>query len=143
MQRAFLGQLNLFSAVGSGNWNGPQTIGPAGLAGSGASIAVSQGLGTNDQTDVFLIDRSGQLNVFSVDSSGQWSGPVTVGPQNVAPSGAPLAASQQFGVPNQTDVFVMNQTGNQNGASGQGWPTVIWSTGPNQWNGPKELVHDL
>ncbi len=137
------GQLNVFSAVGSGNWSGPQAIGSAGLARSGASVAVSQGLGTNDQTDVFLIDTNGQLNVFSVDSSGQWSDPVTVGPQNVAPSGAPLVASQQFGVPNQTDLFVINQTGTQTGASGQGWPTVFWSTGTNQWNGPKELVHDL
>ena len=137
------GQLNVFSAVGSGNWSGPQKIGSSGLASSGAVVAVSQGLGTNDQTDVFLVDKNGQLNVFSVDNSGQWSDPVKVGPQNVAPSGAPLVASQQFGVPNQTDVFVINQTGSQTGASGQGWPTVFWSTSPNQWNGPKELVHDI
>ena len=51
-----LGQLNVFSAVGSGNWSEPQTISPAGLARSGASIAVSQGLGTNDQTDLFVMN---------------------------------------------------------------------------------------
>ncbi|MDR3560781.1 MAG: hypothetical protein P4N59_04980, partial [Negativicutes bacterium] len=99
------GQLNVFSAVGSGDWSGPQTIGPAGLAVSGAALAVSQRYGSSDQTEVLLFDKNGQLNVFLVDNTGQWSGPVTVGPQNAAPSGAPLAVSQQFGVTNRTDVF--------------------------------------
>ncbi len=139
------GQLNVFSAIGSGGWSGPQTIGPASLAISGAAVAVSPRFGVSGQTDVFLIDKNGQLNVFSVDSSGQWSGPATVGPQNAAPSGAPLAVSQQFGVPNQTDVFFINQTGSQAGRTGQGqgWPSLCWAKGANPWNGPKELVHDI
>jgi len=137
------GQLNVFSAVGSGAWSGPHKIGPAGLTVSGAAVAVGQKPGTSDQTQVFLFDNKGQLNVFSAGAGGQWSEPVVVGPQNVAPAGAPLVASPQFGVPNQADLFVINQAGSQTGATGQGWPTIFWSTGTDQWNGPKELVHDL
>ena len=137
------GQLNVFSAVGSGDWSGPHKIGPAGLSVSGAAVAVGQKPGTTDQTQVFLFDNHGQLNIFSADAGGKWSGPITVGPQNVAPAGSPLILSPQFGVPNQTDLFVINQAGSQTGTDAQGWPTVFISTDGNQWNGPKELVHDL
>ena len=137
------GQLNVFSANGSGSWSEPQTIGPSGLTVSGAAISVAQKPGTTDQTEVFVFDKSGQMNVFTADSSGQWSDPVKVGPQNVVPAGSPVVASQQFGVPNQTDVFVIDQSGSQTGSTPQGWPALFWSTDGNQWNGPKELVHDL
>ncbi len=137
------GQLNVFSVIGSGAWSGPQTIGPGGLTVSGAAIAVAQKPGTTDQTEVFAFDKNGQLNIFTADSSGQWSGPVTVGPQNVAPAGSPVVASQQYGVPNQSDVFVIGQSGSQTSSTALGWPALFWSTGTDQWNGPKELVHDL
>ena len=137
------GQLNVFSAIGSGAWSEPQTVGPSGLTVSGAAIAVAQKPGTTDQTDVFLFDKNGQLNVFSVDNSGQWNGPVTVGPQNIAPAGAQVAVSPQFGVSNQTDMFVIDQSESQTGSTPQGWPALFWSTGADQWNGPKELVHSL
>ena len=104
---------------------------------------MAQKPGTTDQTEVFVFDKNGQLNIFTADHSGQWSGPVTVGPQNVAPAGAPVVASQQFGAPNQTDVFVIGQSGSQTGSTASGWPALFWSTGADQWNGPKELVHDL
>jgi hypothetical protein len=137
------GQLNVFSTVGSGDWSGPHKIGAAGLTVAGAAVAVGQKPGTTDQTQVFLFDNHGQLNIFSADAGGKWSGPITVGPQNVAPAGSPLILSPQFGVPNQTDLFVINQSGSQTSTDAQGWPTVFRSTDGNQWNGPKELVHDL
>jgi hypothetical protein len=137
------GQLNVFSANGSDHWGGPQTIGSSGLTVSGAAIAVVQKPGTTDQTEVFVFDKNGQLNIFTADNSGQWSGPVTVSPQNVAPAGSPVVASQQFGVPNRTDVFVIDQSESQIGSAPQGWPALFWSTGADQWNGPKELMHDL
>jgi hypothetical protein len=137
------GQLNVFSAVGSGKWKGSQTIGPAGLADSGATLAVSQHFGIDDQTDVFVIDKKELLNVFSVHSRCQWSDPVTLSPQGSAPSGAQLAVSQQFGVTYQTDVFFFGQTGSQAGRNGQSWPAMCWANDANPWNGSKELVNDL
>ena len=51
---------------------------------------------------------------------------------------AVLAASyvQQFGATNQTDVFLLNQTG----TNAPGWPVVFWVGGAGAWNGPKALV---
>lgn len=137
------GQLNVFSAIGPGDWSARQTIGPSGLTVSGAAIAVAQKPGTTDQTQVFVFDKSGQLNVFTADSSGHWSDAAKIGPQNIAPAGAAIVVSQQFGVQNQTDVFFVDQIGSGSGPNEQGWPSIFWSTDGNQWNGPKELVHDL
>ena len=133
------GQLNVFSAVGSGDWSGPKTIGPASLAPSGAALAATQGFGTSNQTDVFLVDKHGQLNVFSVSNGGQWSDPVTISPSASAPAGADVVASPQFGVANQTDLFFISGTG----STGQGWPTVLWDKGSDQWKGPKALVNEI
>ncbi len=130
------GQLTVFSVAGAGDWNAPQTIGPKGFARSGAALAASQDFGTPDQTNVFVIDKNGQLNVFSVIGSGTWNGTQTIGPAGLAPSGAVVVASQQFGVPNQTDVFCINQTG----VDGQGWPSVFWAGVSGGWKGPKALL---
>jgi hypothetical protein len=129
------GQLNVFWVQGTGAWNGPVKIGPAGLANPGAAIAVSQQFGANNQTDVFVVDKNGQLNVFWVQGTGAWNGPQKIGPAGIAASGAFVGATRQFGA-NQTDVFVINQTG----INGPGWPTVFWVDGAGQWNGPLALV---
>jgi hypothetical protein len=70
----------------------------------GGSIAVSQQFGDN-VTDVFAIDRAGQLVVFYASGGGHWSSTTGFGPTGLARQGAVLAASKQFGVANQTDVF--------------------------------------
>ena len=122
------GQLNVFWVVGQGHWNGPQQLGTAGLAPTGAPVAASQQFGA-DQTDVFLVDKNGQLNVFWTDGQGPWSGPQQLGAAGLAPKGAPVAASQQFSV-NQTDVFLVDNNGQLN---------VFWVVGQGPWNGPKTL----
>jgi hypothetical protein len=129
------GQLNVFWVEGAGVWNGPVKIGPAGLANPGAAIAVSQQFGALNQTDVFVVDKNGQLNVFWVEGTGAWNGPQKIGPVGIASSGAFISASRQFGA-NQTDVFVINNTG----INAPGWPTVFWVEGAGQWNGPLALV---
>ena len=121
------GQLNVFWVDGTGPWGGPVGIGGAGNAPAGAGIAVSQQFGANNQTDVFLIDNNGQLNVFYVNSAGPWNGPVKIGPTGLANPGAPVAASQQFGIASQTDVFVVGKNGQLN---------VFWVDGVGAWGGP-------
>jgi hypothetical protein len=139
------GQLTVFWVQGTGNWSAPVKIGPSGFAVPGAPLAVSQQFGANNQTDVFLVDKTGQLNVFWVQGTGAWNGPVKIGPAGIAPSasisskGAFVAASQQFGATNQTDLFVINQTG----TNSPGWPTVFWVEGSNPWNGPGALATEV
>ncbi len=132
------GQLNVFWVDGiTGSWNEPEKLGPASLAPSGAFVAASQHFGATNQTDVFLIDNNGQLNMFWVEGiTGSWNGPEKIGPQGLAAPGAFLAASQQFGATNQTDVFIVNPTC----GIGPGWPAVFWVQGVGLWNGPLSLV---
>lgn len=132
------GRLNVFSAQGKGKWNGPAPIGPAGLAVAGAPVAVSTHFGIV-QTDVFVADKNGALNVFSADGEGAWSDPKQIGQPGVAPNGAFVAASQQFGVKNQTSVFLINQTG----VNAPGWPVIFWADPASGWSGPKALVTEV
>jgi hypothetical protein len=60
--------------VGGGVWAGPVPIGPPGMFSPGAPIAASQQFGLN-QTDVFVVDRNGTLNVAWVVEAGAWTGP--------------------------------------------------------------------
>ena len=133
------GQLNVCWVEGVGAWKGPEKIGPAGVASAGAHLAVSQQLGAPNQTDVFIINHNGQLNVCWVDSAGAWNGPETIGPAGLAAPGSAVAASPQFGAANQTDVIILNVTGN----SAPGWPMVFWVDGTGAWNGPKALVVEV
>ena len=134
------GQLNVFTNIlGTGRWDGPAPIGPKGLAEPGASVAVSQRFGLV-QTDVFVVDKKGTLTVISVDGAGAWSAAKPIGPPGLVPSGAFVAVSQQFGITNQTDVFLINQTG----PNAPGWPVVFWIDAPNNsWQGPKALVTEV
>jgi hypothetical protein len=122
------GQLNVFWVDNAGAWNGPLKIGPAGLANAGSPLAVSQQFGLT-QTDVFVVDKNGQLNVFWVDGGGAWNGPEKIGPVGNANPGSYLAASQQFGL-TQTDVFLFDKNGQLN---------VFWVDGGGAWNGPERI----
>ena len=121
-------QLNVFWVVNAGAWNGPEKIGPAGIANSGCHLTACQQFGINSQTDVFLVDKNGQLNVFWVDNAGAWNGPGKIGPAGNAAPGASVAASQQFGISNQTDVFLIDKNGQLN---------VFWVDSAGVWNGPQ------
>jgi hypothetical protein len=72
------GRLMVWSVNGGGAWQGPKQIGPTGLAmPQYTPITVSQQIGLN-QTDLFLVDNTGQLDVFWVDGGGAWNGPQIV-----------------------------------------------------------------
>jgi hypothetical protein len=121
------GTLNVLWVVEAGAWSGPGAIGPAGIFSPGAPVAASQQFGAANQTDVFVVDKAGQLNVFWVNNAGAWSGPLGIGPAGIFPPGAPVAASQQFGAANQTDVFVVDKAGQLN---------VFWVNNAGAWSGP-------
>jgi hypothetical protein len=115
---------------GAGGWNGPLGVSPTGLAPAGAALAVSNQFGIGNQTDVFVVAKSGATDVTWVDGAGNWNGPFGITPGGTSPAGAALAATPQFGVANQTDVFVV--------ANGGG-TKVSWVAGAGKWNGPMSI----
>jgi hypothetical protein len=133
------GQLVVFYVDGTGDWQGPQTISAVNFAPPGCPVAACQHAGTTNQTDVFVVDNGGQLWFFWVIGGGAWNGPQKIGPAGFASQGAFLAASNQFGVAGQTDLFVVNQTG----TNAPGWPVVCWVGDGGSWNGPKALVTEV
>jgi len=122
------GQLNVYWVDNAGAWGGPGKIGPAGVANPGSYVAASRQFGLN-QTDVFFVDKNGQLNVCWVDNAGAWGGPGKIGPAGIAPAGCPVAASQQIGL-NQTDVFLFDHNGQLN---------VYWVDNAGAWGGPGKI----
>jgi hypothetical protein len=124
------GQLNVFWADGSSKWKGPEPIGTKFFAPAGAPVAVSQRFGVSGRTDVFIVDKDGQLNVFWVLDAGKWKGPEPIGAKNFAPPGSVLAVCQQAGVNGRTDLFVINN---------EGHPAVFWVEDAGTWSGPATL----
>jgi 3-deoxy-D-manno-octulosonic-acid transferase len=89
-------------------------------------VATSQQIGLN-QTDVFVVDKTGTLTVAWVVGGGAWAGPAKIGLQGLCLPGAPVSACQQTGL-TQTDVFVMDRFGVLN---------VFWVSGGGAWAGPE------
>jgi hypothetical protein len=108
------GQLTVFSVQDSGHWEITAQLGKICMAHPRTMPAASQHFGANQQTNVFVVDQSGQLNTFWTEGTGGWNGPVPIGPPGSAPSRACLAASQQFGAYEQTDVFLVDSKGRLN-----------------------------
>ena len=119
------GALNVSWVVEAGAWQGPIRISPTGIAPPGAAVAASAQFGLT-QTDVFFVDNEGALNVAWVVEAGAWQGPIRISPTGIAPPGAPLAASAQFGL-KQTDVFFVDNDGALN---------VAWVVEAGAWQGP-------
>ena len=96
-------------------------IGP-GIFPPNAAVAASNQFGISNQTDVFAVDRNGTLHVAWVVGGGAWNGPAPIGP-GIFPPGAAVAASNQFGISNQTDVFAVDRNGTLHVAwvVGGGW----------------------
>jgi hypothetical protein len=127
------GQLYVMWADGDDSWNNPYPIGAAGVFPPGAAVAASPQYGVPDQTDVFAVGNADQLTVTWVGKDGQWKGPATIGATGVFPPGAAVAASPQYGVPDTTDVFAVNNNSE---------PTVTWVGPDGHWKGPANLVPD-
>ena len=125
------GQLCVAWVTADGPWDGPQTLSAPGFAPPGACVAASPQFGVVNQTDVFVVDGEGRLCVFWVTGEGPWDGPYAISGPGFAPPGACVAASPQFGVPNQTDVFVVDS---------EGQLSVSWVTADGPWDGPKAIT---
>ncbi len=123
------GTLSAFRATGTASWQGPEKIGQAEFAKPGGYIAVGQRAGSANQTDAYLVDKKGQLNVFSVQGAGSWTGPVPIGPSDFAAAGAPVAVSIQSGG-SQTDVFVTDKKGTLQ---------MFSVDGAGSWSGPQQI----
>jgi hypothetical protein len=80
---------------------------------------VSQQYGVDDQTDAFYVANNGQLYVSWVNGAGGWNGPAPISPQGLFPPGAAVAASPQYGVDGQTDVFALANNGQLHVSWGQ------------------------
>jgi hypothetical protein len=95
------------------------------------NVSASPQYGVDNQTDAFFIGSNGQLYVKWVSGAGNWDGPVGLGPEGIFPPGAAVAASPQYGVDDQTDVFAVGNNGQLH---------VAWVSGAGNWNGPIGLI---
>ncbi|MFD6159350.1 hypothetical protein ACFWF7_28840 [Nocardia sp. NPDC060256] len=125
------GRLTVTHSDLRGGWQGPIGIGPFHQFADSeyTSVATSPQYGT-DQTDIFAVGDNGQLQVFWGQGGDSWQGPVGLGPTDFFPPGAPLCASPQYGVPDQTDVFLVGNDGRL---------YVFWVHGGGTWQGPMGL----
>src|SRR5207248_3701854 len=121
------GAARVLWVAGAGRWSGPLAISRAGLAPAGAGLAASAQFGVPDQTDVFAVGNDGAVRVLWVAGAGHWNGPLAISPAGLAPAGAGLAASAQFGVADQTDVFAV---------ADDAVPEGLSVHGARQWGGP-------
>jgi hypothetical protein len=112
---------------GGGGWQGPILISRAALAPPGAELAASPQFGVANQTDVFAVGNDGGTRVLWVEGAGRWNGPLGISPAGTTPAGAGLAASPQFGVADQTDVFSV---------ADDAVPEVLSVRGAGQWSRP-------
>jgi hypothetical protein len=104
----------------------------------GGFLAAAPQFGDSNRTNLFAIGSSGQLTLFNVESGGKWAQHVPIGPSTFPPSGSPfappgaaLAVSNEFGIPNRTDIFVVDNAGQLN---------LFWcDNGAGGWNGPKAI----
>ncbi|WP_345331412.1 hypothetical protein [Mucilaginibacter defluvii] len=97
---------------------------------AGAALAASQQYGIDDQTDVFVVDGTGAVNVFWVNGGRPWNGPYAITAPGAAPVGAKVVASPQWGVHGQTDVFFVDNNGAVN---------VLWVNAGGSWKGPQAI----
>jgi hypothetical protein len=130
------GHLDVVWVDGGGAWHGPAWAGSGGQFPVGAYVAASNQFGLADNTDVFAVDVNGNLDVAWVNGGNAWDGPAALTAGGPFPAGAPVAASQQFGVDatGQTDVFVV---------TARGFLDVMWVEGGNSWKGPSAIGGQL
>jgi hypothetical protein len=76
------------------------------------------------------VGNNGQLQVFWANGPSTWGGPLGISATNFAPPGAPIAASQHFGIAGQTDVFVVDNNGQL---------CSFWVKDSGEWHGPVRI----
>ena len=106
------GAVDLLWANSKGTWHSAPVTAPR-FAPPGAAIATSPQYGAPNRTDAFLVGTNGALNLLWANSEGTWhSAPVS--DPGLAPPGAAIATSAQYGVVNRTDAFVKGTHGTMN-----------------------------
>ena len=99
------GRLNVAWVVNEGAWSGPTPIGSAGLAPSGAPLALSHQSDGN-QLDAAFIGDDGALYVAWVVNDGAWNGPSPMTAKGVGAPGAKIALAHQGNLSQLDAVFV-------------------------------------
>jgi hypothetical protein len=121
--------LQVYWVDGGGSWQGPGGIGPVGNANAGSVVAASQQFGLS-QTDVFLIDKNGQQNIFWVGTAA-WQGPQVRGNPVAAPSAGLGSNSNYFINDNCTNltgvVVAINVQSDITGSDGFGFQVNCYS----------------
>jgi hypothetical protein len=117
------GAVNLLWASGEGTWHSMPVSAP-GLARPGAAVATSPQYGLAGQTDVLVTGANGAVDLLWAGGEGAWRSRVLSAP-GLAPRGAAIATSPQYGVADQTDVFVTGSNGAVN---------LLWASGQGTWH---------
>jgi hypothetical protein len=110
------GDLCVFSVEGADSWSQPLPISSQQFAPPAAGVTASQQFGTaSPQTDIFVVDSTGAINVFwSIGPGTSWKNE-TISSAKSAQPGSSVAAAPQYGLnendPTQTDVFVIDPAG--------------------------------
>ncbi|WP_242281182.1 hypothetical protein [Bacillus cereus group sp. BfR-BA-01347] len=84
---------------------------------------------TDNQLDLFAVDKQGRVNVMWVVGTGNWQGPVPLTAPNYVPRNAVLTTAHQ--TDEQLDLFFVDSQGRVN---------VMWVVGTGNWNGPVPLT---
>ncbi|KYG36567.1 hypothetical protein [Bacillus gaemokensis] len=84
---------------------------------------------TDDQLDLFAVDKQGRVNVMWVVGTGRWQGPIPLTAPNYVPSDAVLRTAHQ--TDEQLNLFFVDNQGRVN---------VMWVVGTGNWQGPIPLT---
>ena len=120
------GTVVAFWAV-DGAWNGPAALTVARIAPPGATFAMTQHQGIDNQTDVFFVDQTGSIAELWVVGDGPWNGPERLTGPSLANPNARLTATPWYGVAGETNVVFIDRSGRAN---------VLSASGTQPWQGP-------
>jgi hypothetical protein len=127
------GQIKVIWHKDGGAWSGPANIGPEDFTAKFAQLAAGR-LGKGDRTGVFVVDKQGALAVFRAEKNRPWTGPQTVGDQDFAPAGAPIALLEGQ---DRTFLFLVDRHGQPHMAVAESDGTV----GALKPIGPKDIAN--
>jgi hypothetical protein len=122
--------LSVASVADGGSWNGPDKVQVSAGTGIAQGSYVAAAKQTDNQLDLFTIDKNGVLDVFYVQGTGDWQGPIGISNPAITkfePFDQVAAAKQ---LDNQLDVFAIDSNGTL---------TVSWVDDTGSWNPPTTI----
>ena len=123
-----VGQLVTFAIDRDGGVSGPAEAGPKAVTIWGAPLAASRQFGAG-QTDLFVVDKNGQVKVVWRKDGGAWSGPANIGPEDFTAKFAHLSAGR-LGKGDRTGLFAVDK---------QGALAVFRAEKNGPWTGPQTI----